>query len=165
MCKFFSAIVDDEGKVYWREGLSSHSEIEAACKLRDNGNFAKVELIPINDFMNVDKWEFKIDESRQPDWWNGAFESNVRQTVKDWMGSGKKYTWSGCLNLRGLTSLPAGVKFPEEVSGWLDLRGLTSLPAGVKFPAKSGWLDLSGLTSLPAGVKFPANTYLPNFKK
>jgi hypothetical protein len=70
---------------------------------------------------------------------------------------------SGAVDLRGLTSLPAGVKFPEKMSGnlylsgYLDLSGLTSLPAGVKFPEKmSGALDLRGLTSLPAGVKFPA---------
>jgi hypothetical protein len=61
----------------------------------------------------------------------------------------------GYLDLRGLTSLPADVKFPEKVGGYLDLRGLTSLPADVKFPKECGYLDLSGLTSLPADVKFP----------
>ena len=59
-------------------------------------------------------------------------------------------------DLRGLTTLPAGVKFPAEC-GYLDLRGLTTPPAGVKFPEKmSGSLDLRDLTTLPAGVKFPA---------
>ena len=58
-------------------------------------------------------------------------------------------------DLSGLTSLPDGVKFPQEC-GSLDLRGLTSLPDGVKFPEKiGGSLYLSGLTSLPDGVKFP----------
>ena len=137
MCKFFSAIVDDEGKVYWKNGISSHLEIETACKLRDNGHYAKVELVPINDFMNVDKWLFNIDESIKPTWWDGAFESNVRQVLKDWMKSGKQYIWSGGMDLRSLTTLPAGVKFPTEVSGWLDLRSLTTLPAGVILPKGS----------------------------
>ena len=39
-------------------------------------------------------------------------------------------------DLSGLTSLPAGIKFPEKISGYLYLRGLTSLPAGIKFPEK-----------------------------
>ena len=63
---------------------------------------------------------------------------------------------SGSLYLPSLSSLPAGVVFPAKISGSLDLSRLTSLPEGVVFPEKiGGYLDLSRLTSLPADVKFP----------
>jgi hypothetical protein len=149
MGRFFSAIVDDGGKVYWKNGLSAHSEIEQELKIRDDGQHAKVELIPVDDFNNVDTWVFNIDEERKPDWWGGAFEWNVRQVVKDWMASGEKYAWIGGLDLSGVTKLDPGVVFPKEVSGGLNLRGVTKLDSGVVFPEKSGGLDLSGLTSLP----------------
>ena len=73
--------------------------------------------------------------------------------------------FDGCLDLRGLTSLPAGVVFPEKMSGSLYLSGLTSLPAGVVFPKECGSLDLGGLTSLPKGMKLPSYAYAPNLGK
>jgi hypothetical protein len=55
----------------------------------------------------------------------------------------QEYISTDGFDLSGLTTLPAGVKFPEKMSGSLDLSGLTTLPAGVKFPAECGSLDLS----------------------
>ena len=186
MCIFFSAIVNDEGKVFWKNGISSHSEIETACDIRDDGHHAKVELVPSGDFSNVDTWVFNIDEERKPDWWDGAYEGNVRQVVKEWMASGKNYTWTGRLDLRGVTKLDPGVVFPEktgwldlrgvtkldpgvvfpkEVTGGLDLRGVTKLDPGVVFPEKTGRLDLRGVTKLPRGLILPKTAYIPNVKE
>ena len=46
-------------------------------------------------------------------------------------------------DLRGLTTLPDGIVFPENMSGSLNLRSLTTLPDGIVFPKKCGSLDLS----------------------
>jgi len=106
MCNFFSAILNDEGHVLWKNGISSHSELELVFKIRDDGHHAKVELTPPPEgpFNDVEKWVFKIDEERTPEWWDVAYEGNVRQVVKDWMASGDRYTWDCYLDLRSLTS-------------------------------------------------------------
>jgi hypothetical protein len=180
MCKWMSMIVDDEGKVYHKNGVVSHGKIEKLFKLRDNGHYAKVELTPKTDLRDVESWEFLIDEERTPDWWDGAYEDNVRQVARDWVKNGCDFgSVGGYLDLVGLTSLKdvkfgsvggdlylsgltslKGVTLPS-VGGDLDLRGLTSLK-DVKFGSVGGYLDLRGLTSLPKGYKLPKNAYTPN---
>ena len=148
MCNFFSAIVNDEGQVLWRNGISSHSELEKALNIRDDGHSAKVELTPPPEgpFNDVEKWVFKIDEARTPEWWDGAYEGNVRQVVNDWMCSNDRYTWDGDLDLGGLTSAK-GLTLPQEIGGDLNLGGLTSAE-GLTLPQEIGGdLYLGGLTS------------------
>ena len=61
-------------------------------------------------------------------------------------------------DLRGLTTLPDGIVFPENVSGSLYLSSLTTLPDGIVFPENmGGYLDLRSLTTLPDGIVFPEN--------
>ena len=145
MCDFFSAIVDDEGKVYWKNGINSHSELEKEFSLRDSGHYAKVELNPVK-FNDVSTWNFKIDEERAPDWWDGAYEDNVRQTVRDWMNSGIGYIWSGSLYLRDCDL--EGVTLPQFMSGSLDINGCDL--EGVTLPQSvGGWLDINGCKNIP----------------
>ena len=95
------------------------------------------EEFEVNDFSKLDKFPTEIKKLLK------NFSKNFGEMLRLYFP-----------DLNGLTSLPAGVKFPEEC-GYLYLNGLTSLPADVKFPEECGYLDLNGLTSLPAGVKFP----------
>ena len=52
-----------------------------------------------------------------------------------------------------------------KMSGYLDLSGLTTLPADVKFPTECGYLDLRGLTKIKKGIILPSNAYTPRLKK
>src|SRR3990167_6722423 len=85
----------------------------------------------------------------------GLFPTEIQKLLKDFNRNFGYMMGLHVPNLRALTTLPGGVKFPEKISGGLDLRALTTLPGGVKFPEKCGWLDLRALTTLPGGVKFP----------
>jgi hypothetical protein len=71
--------------------------------------------------------------------------------------------YSGDLDLRSVTSLPAGVTL--SAGGDLDLDSVTSLPAGVTLSA-GGDLYLDSLTSLPEGVTLSAggDLYLYSLK-
>ena len=169
MCQFFSAIVDDEGKVLWKNGITSHSELEQELKIRDSSHYAKVELFPTGKsrFNKVETWKFTIDEARKPDWWDGAYEDNVRQVIREWMKSGTKYVWNGHLDLRGITSAQ-GLTLPQIIGGWLYLSSLASAQ-GLTLPQSiGGSLDLSSLASAQ-GLTLPQSIgetlYLnPNIK-
>ena len=71
MCKAFSCIVDQVGKVTWKLGIDAHSELASFGGHQDRklGEFAKAEITPKNnDYLNPDEWVFRFDESPVPAW-------------------------------------------------------------------------------------------------
>ena len=71
MCDAFSCIVDQIGKVTWKLGVDSHSELAKIAGYKDDvlGEFAKAEITPKNqDYLNPDEWVFRWDDSPVPKW-------------------------------------------------------------------------------------------------
>ena len=71
MCKAFSCIVDPVGKVTWKLGIDSHSELARIGGYPDQqlGEFAKIEITPRNnDYLYPDEWVYRVDESPVPSW-------------------------------------------------------------------------------------------------
>mgnify|MGYP001561846327 CR=1 FL=1 len=66
-------IVLKNGDVLSHPLLDSHSDLVTYFKLPDtrqhHQHFAKVELTP-DDWLNVDTWKFRLDESTAPGWWS-----------------------------------------------------------------------------------------------
>ncbi len=85
MCKFYSCIVTQKGKVYDKLGVDSHTRLEEIYGLRDNGlvERCKVEVVPDNILDSLDKWTFTVDEERTPDWWNDGYKAIVLKHMKD----------------------------------------------------------------------------------
>ena len=70
MCNFLSAIITPTGDVLWHPMVDSHSDLVRIFKLNDDkkGRFAKVELLPGDHLLDVDKWMWHIDEETRPTW-------------------------------------------------------------------------------------------------
>ena len=71
MCKAFSCIVDQAGKVTWKIGVDSHSDLARLSGYQDRvlGEFAKIEITPKNgDYLYPDEWAYSVDESPVPVW-------------------------------------------------------------------------------------------------
>jgi hypothetical protein len=71
MCKAFSCIVDQAGKVTWKLGVDSHSDLATLGGYSDRvlGEFAKIEIVPKNaNYLNPDEWVYSVDESPVPNW-------------------------------------------------------------------------------------------------
>jgi hypothetical protein len=69
MCKAFSCIVKQSGKVYWKLGKDGHEEIIKEFSLADlkEDNLTRVEIVP-KDYLNmvkpitgVPEWTFIFD--------------------------------------------------------------------------------------------------------
>ena len=149
MCKFFSGLINKHGKCYVKNGVTSHSELEQIFKIRDNGEYAKWELTPVNDW-KVENWKFLLDEQRTPEWWNDGYIQFCMAAVKECF-NGKD--WSGSLYLQGtaITALPSGLK----VGGSLYLQGtaITALPSGLKFGG-SLYLQGTAITKIPPQLAY-----------
>ena len=79
MCKAFSCIINKNKRVVWKLNKQNHHELVEMAKWKDNTddpsrmNFARVEITPKNkDYLNPDKWIFKIDERIVPEWFSPA---------------------------------------------------------------------------------------------
>jgi len=85
MCNFLSAIVMKNGDVLWHPMIDSHSELAAYHKLRDDDqfrrNFAKVELLPGDDWMEPEKWTWEVDEPTRPDWLDDVEDSAKKRLI------------------------------------------------------------------------------------
>jgi hypothetical protein len=79
MCNFLSAVVLRNGDVLTHPMLDSHSELIQRFKLPDthayHQHFAKVELTPVGDWLDVSAWKFRLDEETAPGWWADVAES------------------------------------------------------------------------------------------
>ena len=71
MCQAFSCIVGREGKVTWKLGVDSHSDLAAMAGYKDDylGEFAKFEITPDNgNYLYPDNWTLRVDDSPVPSW-------------------------------------------------------------------------------------------------
>ena len=85
MCNFLSAVVLRNGDVLTHPLLDSHSDLIRYYELPDtrahHQHFAKVELTP-DDWLNVDTWKFRLDESTAPGWWDDV-KASAEATLRD----------------------------------------------------------------------------------
>ena len=80
MCKAFSCVVSNKGKVFWKAGIDSHDTIMELFKLTETRTgelkpeklrFAKIEIVPDNHkkypYLYPDlPWKLIVDESIRP---------------------------------------------------------------------------------------------------
>ena len=94
MCKAFSGIIDQVGKVTWKLGVDSHSDLARFGGYKDEvlGEFAKFEITPKNnDYLNPDEWVYRVDESPVPKWC-GAHEKELALAAhKKWLKQLNKF--------------------------------------------------------------------------
>ena len=152
MCKAFSALVLDSGEVRWKFGVDSHSQLETLFGLRDDSGklselrHAKIEIAPANgNYLHPDKWEFRIDEDRTPDWWGAECELAARKAHRAWLRKLRKV-----LVVKPIVN-PLSVKAPKVGSKHLKLlRKWASVWASVRdFVWASVWAYAGSFFSLP----------------
>ena len=108
MCNAFSAIVTKDGKVYWKAGMDSHDKLMEEFNLSrldntcspDDMTLAKVEITPPADvkypYLHPElKWILKIDERREPFWWDSTHAFAANEACDKW----KEQIYSG-INLK-----------------------------------------------------------------
>jgi hypothetical protein len=108
MCNAFSAIVTKDGKVYWKAGMDSHDKLMEEFNLSrldntcspDDMTLAKVEITPPSDvkypYLHPElKWILKIDERREPFWWDSTHAFAANEACDKW----KEQIYSG-INLK-----------------------------------------------------------------
>jgi hypothetical protein len=94
MCKPFSCIVDQAGKVTWKLGVDSHSDLAALGGYKDTvlGEFAKIEITPKNnDYLNPDEWVFRFDDSPVPTWCGAKEKELCLAAHKSWLKKLEKF--------------------------------------------------------------------------
>lgn len=91
MCKAFSCLIERNGKVHWKLGMDSHSDIVGLAGLNDTEadrnklSFARVEITPKNnDYRHPDNWSLHIDEQAQPTWWSPTHEAKCWKAHREW---------------------------------------------------------------------------------
>ena len=164
MCMHKSGIVvlidETTIKVFCLPGEDSHSKIREKYGISDSSAIGRyqtpVEFKPVRGIESIDQYDFVFDASR-PDWWRDEFEEDAKRILFHASQEDSADGFTGGLDLRSLTSLPANAQL--TAGGYLDLSSLTSLPADAKLTA-GGYLYLSSLTSLPANAKLSAGGYL-----
>ena len=89
MCNFLSALVLRNGDVLHHPMLDSHSDLVRHFEVPDtrehHQHFAKVELTPVGDWLDVSLWEFRLDEETAPGWWGdvkGSAEARLRSIAE-----------------------------------------------------------------------------------
>ena len=94
MCKAFSCIVDQVGKVTWKLGIDAHSGLAKIGGYQDRqlGEFAKAEITPKNnDYLNPDEWVFRFDESPIPTWCGAKEKELCLAAHKSWLKKLEKF--------------------------------------------------------------------------
>jgi hypothetical protein len=94
MCKAFSCIVDQVGKVTWKFGVDSHSELARLGGYKDEvlGEFSKIEITPKNnDYLNPDEWVYRVDESPVPNWCGNDEKELALKAHKKWLKALDKF--------------------------------------------------------------------------
>ena len=86
MCGFLSAIVLRNGDVLMHPFLDSHADLAAYFRVPDTSSslqpFAKVELVPSDNWLDPSSWVFRLDEETAPRWW-GDVKNGAEQTLRD----------------------------------------------------------------------------------
>ena len=94
MCKAFSCIVDPVGKVTWKRGVDSHTDLAKLGGYADRvlGEFAKIEITPKNNnYLNPDKWVYRVDESPVPVWYGAQEKELCLAAHKVWLKQLEKF--------------------------------------------------------------------------
>jgi len=164
MCQHKSGIVvrvdETTCKIFCLPREDSHSKIREHFNLSDDsllGRFqTPVEFVPVRGLDKIEDYDFKFDDNK-PDWWRDEFEAEAKRVLFAQSQLDIADVFPGKLDLKSLTTLPAGCKL--EAGFTLYLNSLTTLPAGCKLSAGSD-LDLGSLRSLSAGCKLSAGVLL-----
>src|SRR3990167_2880502 len=100
MCKFLSAIVFQNGRIYKNSATDSHEDLIAELGLDDSApvetrTWVRVEFSPedTKDYCNLEKFVLTVDESSTPIWFEDRREniqSELRSFVETLFVSGKK---------------------------------------------------------------------------
>jgi hypothetical protein len=81
MCHFFSAVMVEDGTLYWDPLNMSHSYILAKNKLPDDPDkIVRLEFRPspvLNGYAFLDTYSFVIDQDELPGWWNNQRQSDA----------------------------------------------------------------------------------------
>ena len=147
MCEFVSLIVFGPrltnlyGEIVscTRHG-NSHSRTERALCLnvKNDSDWAKVEVFPSKELLDFESYTFRLDEDRTPDWWTDGHRSRstaagiteARDTVKV-DERGRVTHWPGALCCSGYAG---------------DLSALTTVGGNLYCSGYAG--DLSALTTV-----------------
>ena len=91
MCNAFSCIVTKRKKAVWKFGTDSHDDLLKIAKIDDDTKdpklikFCRVEISPKNmDYINPDKWLFKVDMDFTPTWWTDDHEKAAWEAFQKW---------------------------------------------------------------------------------
>ena len=91
MCNAFSCIIDRDLVVTWKFGIDSHEDLIRIAGYKDDTldpdkmQFCRVEISPKNgDYLNPDKWVFKIDTDVVPTWMGEDHEQKCWRAFRDW---------------------------------------------------------------------------------
>ena len=91
MCNAFSCIIDRALVVTWKFGIDSHEDLIRIAGYKDDTldpdkmQFCRVEISPKNgDYLNPDKWVFKIDTDVVPTWMGEDHEQKCWRAFRDW---------------------------------------------------------------------------------
>ena len=91
MCNAFSCIIDRDLVVTWKMGIDSHENLIRIAGYQDDTldpdkmQFCRVEISPANqDYLNPDKWVFKIDTDVVPTWMGEDHEQKCWRAFRDW---------------------------------------------------------------------------------
>src|ERR1035437_5015742 len=94
MCKAFSCIIDQVGKVTWKVSVDSPSDLITLGGYKDLvlGEFAKAEITPKNDdYLNPDEWTFRWDDSPVPKWCGTHEKELCLAAHKKWLKKLEKF--------------------------------------------------------------------------
>ena len=90
MCKAFSCLIHRDGKVYWKAGIDSHSNLVEHFRLKDDkkeldADFVKVELTPERGYLHPEgRWTPKIDQGQTPHWWKDSMLMRADKALEEW---------------------------------------------------------------------------------
>jgi hypothetical protein len=90
MCKFYSAIVLENGDLLHNENLMSHEDIIRLFNINDTqancDKFVRVEFTPddTSDYPDIEKYKLKVDEDSTPKWFEKHREYITSQ-LKDFV--------------------------------------------------------------------------------
>ena len=90
MCNAFSCLIHRDGKVYWKAGIDSHSNLVEHFRLKDDkkeldADFVKVELTPDEGYLHPEgRWTPKIDQGQTPHWWKDSMLMRADKALEEW---------------------------------------------------------------------------------
>ena len=82
MCKFYSAVISKNGKLYHNQFTTSHEDIVSIYNLRDNGMICRVEFYPDDnkDIFAPSKYKLHLDDEK-PLWWTDEISEKTERSL------------------------------------------------------------------------------------